>query len=279
MCIMSKLSIFDSRWTDIVFDGRNKEYGAYQLRKENGITTLKAFFSAVGCVLIPVFFMSFSTTTNVAKSPVLDCPIELSLVVLKDPNDNKAITPLPADTKQKTFKKPEKTNLVNLTIIEQSHDLPEIATNNEVISQPIQEGIEGATTNTVAINGTTEGTNTSNTNTYTAGTINSNAVFRAASLDKRPDFPGGMDKFYTFIINNFKASSENKNDLIKMSVSFIIEKDGSISEVKVLKNPGYGLDKEAIRVLNKLKTKWHPGTLQGQPVRTLITMPIVIKSQ
>ena len=60
-------------------------------------------------------------------------------------------------------------------------------------------------------------------------------------------------------------------------VSFVIEKDGSMSDIKVLRNPGYGLDKEAVRVLKSLKTKWKPGVKDGQFVRTQYTLPIKIQ--
>jgi protein TonB len=60
-------------------------------------------------------------------------------------------------------------------------------------------------------------------------------------------------------------------------VAFVIEKDGSMTDVKVLRNPGYGLGKEAIRVLKSLRTKWKPGIKDGQPVRTQFTLPIIVK--
>ena len=64
---------------------------------------------------------------------------------------------------------------------------------------------------------------------------------------------------------------------MSVSVSFVIEKDGSMTDIKVLRNPGYGLDKEAIRVLKALKTKWKPGVKNGKYVRTQYTLPIKIQ--
>jgi protein TonB len=58
---------------------------------------------------------------------------------------------------------------------------------------------------------------------------------------------------------------------------FVIEKDGSMTDIKVLRNPGYGMDKEAIRVLKSLKTKWKPGIKDGQKMRTQYTLPITVQ--
>ncbi|MNT81451.1 Gram-negative bacterial tonB protein [compost metagenome] len=60
-------------------------------------------------------------------------------------------------------------------------------------------------------------------------------------------------------------------------MSFVIEKDGSMTDIQVKKDPGYGLGKEAVRVLKSLKTKWSPGMMQGKAVRTAYNLPITIQ--
>ncbi|MNY48601.1 Gram-negative bacterial tonB protein [compost metagenome] len=66
---------------------------------------------------------------------------------------------------------------------------------------------------------------------------------------------------------------------MKVYVSFVIERDGSITDITVIKDPGYGLGKEAVRVLKSLKTKWTPGVLNGKTVRTAYNLPITIKTE
>jgi protein TonB len=66
---------------------------------------------------------------------------------------------------------------------------------------------------------------------------------------------------------------------LKVYVSFVIERDGSITDITVLNDPGYGLGKEAIRVLKSIKTKWTPGILDGKAVRTAYNLPITIKTE
>lgn len=94
-----------------------------------------------------------------------------------------------------------------------------------------------------------------------------------------PQFPGGIEKFYMFVGQNFKIPAEFDKQKIdgKIFMEFMIEKDGSLSEFKVVKDLGYGLGDEAIRVL-KLSPKWIPASENGEAVRVMYTLPITIQS-
>ncbi len=96
---------------------------------------------------------------------------------------------------------------------------------------------------------------------------------------KKPEFPGGMEEFYKFVGQRFKISEEASKNKVeaKIFTQFMIEKDGSLSEFKIVKDAGYGLGDEAIRVL-KLSPKWIPGSENGKPVRILYSLPITIQS-
>ncbi|GAA3763605.1 M56 family metallopeptidase [Flavobacterium ginsengiterrae] len=93
-----------------------------------------------------------------------------------------------------------------------------------------------------------------------------------------PEFPGGMTEFYKFIGQNFKIPAEASKNKIqtKIEMKFMVEKDGSLSEFEVVKDAGYGLGEEAIRVL-KLSPKWIPGSENGQPVRVMYSLPITVQ--
>lgn len=96
---------------------------------------------------------------------------------------------------------------------------------------------------------------------------------------KQPQFPGGIEKFYMFVGQNFKMPEEfskQKKDG-KIFIEFMVEKDGSLSEFKVVKDLGYGVGEEAIRIL-KLSPKWIPGTENNQAVRVMYSLPITIQS-
>ncbi|WP_343589420.1 M56 family metallopeptidase [Flavobacterium sp.] len=97
---------------------------------------------------------------------------------------------------------------------------------------------------------------------------------------KKPQFPGGIEKFYMFVGQNFKMPEEFSKQKIegKLFIEFMVEKDGSLSEFKIVKDLGYGAGEEAIRVL-KLSPKWIPATENGQAVRVLYSLPITLQSE
>ncbi|WP_228526604.1 MULTISPECIES: energy transducer TonB [unclassified Flavobacterium] len=101
-----------------------------------------------------------------------------------------------------------------------------------------------------------------------------NQVYNTAGLEVKPEFPGGKEAFDKFIKENYKNP---KNTEIKGRVylTFIIEKDGSLSDIKVLRDIGFETGSEAIRVL-KLSPKWIPGKQNNNVVRTLFSVPISV---
>lgn len=98
-------------------------------------------------------------------------------------------------------------------------------------------------------------------------------IYNTAGIDVRPEFFGGMEKFYKFIGSNFKMPQEEVKG--KVFVTFIIEKDGSLSDIKVLRDIGFGTGAEAIRVLSQ-SPKWKPGELAGKKVRVHYSLPISV---
>lgn len=105
---------------------------------------------------------------------------------------------------------------------------------------------------------------------------NDETIYDHVSLKTPPTYPGGIQKFYDFMGRNLtypKAAADNK---VKGTVflTFNIEKDGSVSDVKTIgKKLGSGMDEEAIRVV-KLTKKWNPGLLNGTPVRVKYNIPV-----
>jgi hypothetical protein len=91
----------------------------------------------------------------------------------------------------------------------------------------------------------------------------------------QPEFPGGIIAFYKFIGTNFKVPSELKGSG-KVSLTFMVEKDGSLSEFEILKDIGFGTGEEVIRVL-KLAPKWIPGKKNNENVRVKYSLPIQIE--
>mgnify|MGYP000704684483 CR=1 FL=1 len=94
-------------------------------------------------------------------------------------------------------------------------------------------------------------------------------------VDVKPEFKGGSDKMYKFLSSNIKYPQKAKLENIKgrVYIRFIVEKDGTLTDPKVLRGIGSGCDEEALRVV-KLMPKWFPGKLRGKPVRTSYILPI-----
>ena len=97
-------------------------------------------------------------------------------------------------------------------------------------------------------------------------------------VDQMPEFPGGMMAMMEFLQDNMKypADAEKQKVQGKVMVSFIVETDGSISDVKVMKNVFPSLDAEAIRVV-KAMPRWTPGKQKGKVVRVHFSLPITYR--
>jgi protein TonB len=275
---MSKLNLYETSWTDIVFENRNKEYGAYHLRQENAKTSFFALLMGIslltGAICIPMVYNYLNP-----GHPITSVLPNLEEIVVVDldpilPNQIKdEVTVLPEIEKPATENIEPIQQLINPEIAPPTEATQEaIATNDQLKNIP-------STNNSTATSGSELGTGTPRGNTgVETPSIPNNNVMNSAVLDKKPEFPGGINKFYTYVGNNFEKPELDSEMAIRVSVSFVIEKDGSMTDIRVLKDPGYGLGAEAIRVLKSLKTKWSPGILDGKAVRTSYNLPITIQT-
>ena len=97
-------------------------------------------------------------------------------------------------------------------------------------------------------------------------------------VEVMPEFPGGMQGLFEYMQNNVNYPKEAKNQKIegRVIVSFIVEKDGSISDVHPLTAVHPLLDKEAMRLVNEMP-RWKPGTEKGKAVRVSFALPVSFK--
>jgi len=269
---MSNVSIYDKSWLDLVFDGKNKEYGAYQLRQQNPRTTLLALFMGIGFFAgiagVGTLISSFSSGDAITKPIIPDSPpIEVTEINLGDKPEIEK--PKPAAAAPQTFDEP--VNLANM-VVAQTAEAVAVPTNETMApSQP-----SGETNGTGIVPNTESGGGTAVTATTT--NITNDTPVGTDELDRMPLFPGGIDKFYTYIISNIRNPEDVSEDetSVKVLMSFVVEKDGSMTDIKVLKSSNYSLEKEAIRVLKSLRTKWAPGIKDHEKVRTLYKLPITV---
>lgn len=94
-------------------------------------------------------------------------------------------------------------------------------------------------------------------------------------VQHEPGYPGGINKFFKFLQQNIKYPAEARNKKVegKVYITFVVEKDGSLSNIKVVRDPGAGCGAEALRVM-KLSPKWDPAIQNGRKVRVQYTIPI-----
>lgn len=276
---MSKVSVFDREWIDLVFEGRNKEYGAYQLRKENPQTTMIALFCGIALIAILAAIPTLINHFKPKQAEVITPREHIVIGVIDPVEPYKPIEPPKPD---EVAPKPDggapksNTPTVAYTDIEvsktPSDDIPD--TRDFTDANPGNETTSGDSDGTIVI-GNNPGNGPSNSTGEGKGDDTGEAI-SSLLVDESPMFMNGMDDFYKKVAREFDLPDTEKEMTLKVYVSFIIEKDGTMSNIKVLRDPGYGMGKEAVRVLKSIKTKWKPGKKAGKEVRTAFNLPITL---
>jgi len=262
-----KLDIIKNQWLDIVFEGRNKIYGAYELRKSNGKTTIKALI--IGSVIFAFAVAAPLIASFLPDSGEDEVDNNVKIATVKLPPKKEEVKP----NQPPPPPPPPKVDQVKFT-------KPVVAKAEEVTEDPPKiEELKDKKVGSETIKGDPDAVLTVDepVGTGTAAVVEEdNQVYNTAGIEVKPDFPGGIEKFYKFVGNNYKTPEE-EGLKGKVYVTFVVEKDGSLTDIKVLRDIGYGTGAEAIRVLKKCP-KWTPGEQNGKKVRVLYSLPITIQS-
>ncbi len=262
-----KLDILKQEWIDVVFTDRNKNYGAYQLRKQNGRNTTKAL--AIG-VAIFVFFVSLQTIINFVNGfiPKAQEKVKIVPVVLQPPppvNKQKPPPPPPEPPKPKVdqVKFPPPVVKPDNEVKEQPPTVKELE-----VADPGQKNIKGDPNADIKID---EPVGNSDVKQVTEE--DPNKIF--TSVEQNPEFQGGEAAFARYLSKNihYPAVAKENNVQGKVFLQFVVERDGSITDIKVVRGIGSGCDEEATRVL-KNSPHWKPGIQNGRAVRVYYTIPI-----
>ncbi|WP_113651132.1 energy transducer TonB [Pedobacter namyangjuensis] len=264
----SKIDLFNKEWLDVVFAKKNKSYGAYELRQTSSWNTTKSLFIA-STVFILLFLAPriYALFSGMVPEPPPEKEVEV-VIQSPPPIDPEVKTPPPVEPpppKQDQVKFPP----------------PVVKPDNEVRDEeppkmddlkkadPGQKTMEGdPTADIVQIAPVGEGPKQ-------AQVVEDNTVYSFQSMENPPEYPGGIAKFYAYLGQNIKyppMAAEN-NITGNVFVSFTVEKDGSLTDLKIDRKLGYGTDEEALRVL-RLSKRWNPGMQNGKPVRVKYNIPI-----
>ncbi|MHC5354298.1 energy transducer TonB [Myroides sp. LJL115] len=281
---MSKLNIFKKDWIDIVFEGRNKSYGAYELRsKDPKVTTLSllAGMAVFGILLAsPMLIDIAKGTFGVKKVKVYDEVLEIKDINLPPPIEE--LPPPPPIEEELPPPPPPEVKSVN---DQKKFTEPEVTKKEEVVEEIAkQEEFEGdVDPGAKDAEGDKEqgeiktGDATGDANKDDVPEVDVNQIFDA--VQQTAQYPGGMGAFNKLFISRFRTPDiDSGTKQIRVIVQFIVEVDGSLTDIKVLRDPGYGVGKEAIRVLNAMP-KWSAAQQNGRNVRSRFTLPITIRVQ
>ncbi len=258
-----KLDLLKNQWLDIVFEGRNKLYGAYELRKSNNKTTMKSLI--IGGVIF-TFLVSIPVLVSLLPDGSEDTTLDQKITTVKLPPKEKPKENIPPPPPP-----PPKVDQVKFV-------KPVVAKAEEVTEEPpkiteIKDKKLGAET----IKGDPDAELTVEPVGNGKDVVEEdNSIYNTAGIEVKPDFPGGIEKFYKYVGKNYQVPEE-EGLKGKVFVSFVVEKDGSLTDIKVIRDIGYGTGKEAIRVL-KSCPRWNPGEQNGKKVRVLYSLPINIQS-
>ena len=265
---MNTTTIFSAGWIDIVFDGRNKAYGAYQLRKIKDKTLLFALL------------FSLSLFSGIVAVPML------SGNQFKPPAE-KSVPYYFQDTLQPPpfFETAQRTREVERSVEKTEHVIDqykyEIVDSNTMIEQidtsEIFEysdaGIGGEDGGEFASAGGIGGGDGS---MDSGGETDDSQINKLHDwVEEMPEYPGGFEAFRDFISRKIvypRFAGDNGIEG-KVTVGFVVEADGSITDVKVLRGAHRLLDEEAVRVV-KLMPKWKPGRQNERTVRVRYSVPI-----
>jgi len=273
----SSINVYKTEWLDLVFANRNKNYGAYELRsKSSSIMTRVLFVS--GSLFILLCFSPLIYAKLFPKEVVVEAPTKVVVLTNvihqmkpKTPEPEKKVEPAKADpVKVKTIAIPSQVVVVNKTELPPPPTVDDIKL--AVISTKTQDGVVAPNATVSDNKGNSDGAGTAKDGSENG---DPNAILTIGGVDEYPEFNGGTKAWSKYMERNlrypYQAQEENVQG--KVFVSFVVERDGSVTDVKVLKGLGFGCDEEAIKVIKK-SPLWKPGKNKGVPVRVRYNMAI-----
>lgn len=264
------------RFNELLFEHRNKEYGAYVLRNESDRILTKALF--IGISVLAAVSLTPLIANAFKSEPVVDKTVFDGGHIFKQVATPEKETP--ALVKPQTV--PEKIKTIDKTVPE-----PKAIVKNEkkaVDPKDEQNAISGLQTSAgkevpeikyVPIAPPiTNGVGIQQVEQPKAQPKEDNSP--KTVVDVEANFVGGLDAFRNKVMNNFDGSGFESGDVMKTVITFIVEKDGTISGVKA-DGRDADFNSEAMRTIRSIKGKWVPAKVNGQPVRSYFKFPISMK--
>lgn len=272
------INIDSGEWCDMVFADRNKSYGAYRLRQSSGKRHIVAFLVVLVIVVIVSLlpYLIFAVKQLAAKENLgpMEDTMELSALDVKEqvPEENiikQEVAPPPPPLKSTIQFVPP--------VIAKDEDVKDenqMKTQDEVIESKLQISVQD-------VKGTNDkfGIDIAELESHKV-IVEEKPVEEKpfVTVEQMPSFPGGEIEMQRFIRDNLKYPVIAQENGIqgRVTIRFVVTKDGTISDVQVLRGIDASCDKEAVRVVKSMP-KWIPGKQNGRNVPVYFTLPVVFK--
>lgn len=271
-------------WTDLIFEGKNKEFGAYELRTTSAKRHNLAMLSVVVVIIVALLLSLLVSSIERAEETIIgDAEQEMvSVDTTQDEQDE------PEEEPEERFEEPEVEEVLPEEVLN-TVKVTEIAiVDDDQVTKEDEVKTQEDLTQTETAFGAKD---------FDQGTDDVTVVREVrdevvveekkpepekifTAVEESPKFPGGDAELYKWLSKNIRypEMAAQNNIQGRVTVQFVVEKDGSIGEVKVVRGKDPDLDKEAVRVVKALP-KFIPGKMNGQSVRVWYTLPIMFKLQ
>lgn len=258
---MEKMQILQAELLDLLFEGRNKHYGAYDLRKNYN---KRMEYALMGTILICLLFIVGNLLANRGSKFILEQPmIDVVLDAYKDKDKEKELPPPPPQ--KKVVVAAERYNAPVITpdkmVSEEDEMKPVEALENVQIGNAHVEGVEEQGLPSAPVEAAT------GTSQIEAPPLDYEKEFKTVQIQAR--FPDGLAGWTKFLEKNLNRDLPVNNGapagIYTVVVSFVVNKEGIISEVQAESDPGYGTGAEAIRAIKK-GPNWIPAEQNGTKV-------------
>ena len=277
---MAKIDLISRDWTEMVFEGRNKEYGAYRLRKNAGkrnLYSLITIFIAALAIWGGISLVKFveSRTKSVAQTSVAELS---ALIQPKKKAEVKQQKKVKLEQPEKVVERVKSSVKFTAPVIKKDDEVKpedELKTQDELMSTKTAIGALDVKGNDDA-NG--EVLKIKEAVAQPEPKPEVEKVFDV--VEQMPSFPGGPSALMEWLSNNVKYPVVAQENGVqgRVVVSFVVERDGSITDVKVVRGVDPSLDREASRVVRAMP-RWIPGKQNGSAVRVKYNVPVAFRLQ
>lgn len=282
---MAKIDLYDPKWVEMVFAGKNKEYGAYQLRKGTSGRNIKSLLILVIAAALVGGFLAWKVieqkqaeeqqaymeAMELAKLQQQAKKEEKKKEPVKPKIEPKKEIPVARETQKFTAPVIKKDELVKEeNQVKQMDKLDE----KVAVGTENKEGVKDRTVEAVRSEIAVAAPPPPPAPKPEVAT----KVFDV--VEEMPSFPGGQGALIQYLSSNIKYPVVAQENGVqgRVIVSFVVERDGSISDVKVARSVDPSLDREAQRVVKSMP-RWSPGKQNGSTVRVKYTVPVVFRLQ